>query len=231
MKIKKLFIPILLVVMLLPFIVIAETCDTNSIKIESINVKEKQGSVSETEPAKINGTTINLNLNMVNVGDSISYDMVIKNTSDEDLELDNNSINVSSDYIEYNVESSDNSNIVPANSSKTMTVKIKYKTKVNDSSYQNGKYNDNKTMTLNISNDSTSNPFTNDLVLIYLLLFYISLFIFVVLFKKNKKTIVPITITILALPFSIKALCKSEITINSKVLIENNNILSYRYEC
>ena len=231
MKCKKLLIPILLVVMILPIIVLAKTCDSNSIKIESINVKEKSGKVIENEKAKIIGNSINLNVYLIDVGDSISYDMIIKNTSEEDLELDTNNISISSDYVEYNVVSSDNSNVVPANSSKTMTVKIKYNNKVNDSSYQDGKYNDNKIMTLNISNDNTNNPFTNDLVFIYLLLFYISLFVFIVLFKKQKKVIVPIAVAILSIPFSINALCKSELTINSKILIEKNPMISFEYRC
>ena len=231
MKIKKLFIPILLAVMLLPIVVIAETCDTNSIKIESIEVKGTNGNAKEINPASISETTINLNLQMIEVEDKIEYKVLIKNNSNEDFEISESNISSNSNYFEYKVNSEDNSNIVPANSQRTMYVSAKYKSEVPDSEYQEGKYNDKKEMIINLSNDSTNNPFTDDLVLLYLLGFYLCLLVFVILYRNNKKVIVPITIALLALPLSVKALCKSEIIIISNILIDKPVLSSFKIDC
>ena len=125
----------------MPVFVYAETCDTDKITIENIVVDNKTDSVEELVAATASGKNINLNLSMSEVGDNIEYKFVIKNDSNEDYEFDNTNLNISSDYIDYSFETDDNTNIVKANSSKNVTLKVEYSegyvTKV-ELSYSNG---------------------------------------------------------------------------------------------
>ena len=121
---KKLLLAILLLLIFIPFYVNAETCDTDKITISSITVESKSDNVEELEEAKASDKNINLNLSMSNLGDNIKYKIVVKNDSNEDYELDKNSFNLSSDYIEYTLDSEDDTSIVKANSSKVVYLKV-----------------------------------------------------------------------------------------------------------
>ena len=121
---KKFILPILLFLMFIPYIVNAETCDTDKITIKNIAIESKSDNVEELSQATASGKNINLNLSMSEVGDNIEYKFVVKNDSNEDYELDKTSLNLNSDYINYLFETEDNSNVVKANSSKTVTLRV-----------------------------------------------------------------------------------------------------------
>ena len=127
---KKYLIPVLIFIIIMPFIVNAETCDIDKITIKNISIKNKTDNVEELDKATASDKNINLYLSMSDVGDNIEYKFIVKNDSNEDYELDKTSLNLSSDYIDYLFETDDNSNIVKANSSKTVTLRVEYKNKV-----------------------------------------------------------------------------------------------------
>ena len=233
---KKSIIIVLLFLILLPIIVNAETCDINKITISSISMEEKSDDVTEIDEASIDGKKINLNLSMVNVGDNITYKIVVKNGSDENYELDKNSFNIDSEYIDYVLDSEDDSNIVKANTSKTFYLKVNYVNEVPESEFESGLYNDNKTMSLNLATgqnetvqDIINNPYTG--VRLYLLIAVILLVgsILIIFFKKKKyvKYMILILGISIIIPMSVKALCKCEIIVESKVKIESQ----YDYWC
>jgi len=222
---KKFIIPILLLLMFIPIYVSAETCDNNKISISSITIKEKTN-VEEITEATANEKNLNLNLFMSNVGDSITYKIVVKNDSNEDYELDKNSFNKRSEYIDYVLESNDNSNIIKKNSSKVIYLKVEYKNEVPEDKFESGSFNDNQTMIINLSTgntvlDTLKNPNTgNSLLFLSLLILIISGASFIIL-RKTKYTkymilIIGITVTI---PISVYALCKSTINIDSRITI------------
>ena len=238
---KKFIIPILLLLMFIPIYVSAETCDNNKISISSISLKEKSDNVEELNEATTNGNNIILDLSMSEVGDNIKYKIAVKNDSNEDYELDKNSFNISSNYIDYILESDDNSNIVKANSSKTLYLKLEYKNEVPEDKFENGSYNDNKTMTVQLSNkntieipDTLKNPNTgiqlNILIFVIILLICGTIYL---LLKKKKYTKFMILIIGIAIiiPISVCALCKYNIMINSNINIKNNSYTGtlYRY--
>ena len=223
---KKLILPIILFVVFIPFCVNAETCDTDKISISSITVEEKSDNVEEIDEASASGKNINLNLSMSEVGDNINYKIIVKNDSNEDYELDKNSFNISSDYIEYTIESDDNSNIVKANSSKTVYLKVEYKTEVPDEVFESGAYNDNKTIAINLSTNSSVdniiNPNTRvqSYIIIFILILIISVTLYVILRKKKYAQFMILIVGIaIIIPLSVFALCKCDITVNSNVKI------------
>ena len=230
---KKFILSILLFLMFIPFVVNAETCDTDKITIENIAIESKSDNVEELSQATASGKNINLNLSMSKVGDSIEYRFVVKNYSNEDYELDKTSLNLNSDYINYSFEIEDNSNIVKANSSKNVTLRVEYKTEVPEDKFESGSYSDNKAMTVQLSNgniinvpDTIKNPKTGaqSYILIILIILLISGSLYILL-KKKKYTRFMILIigTVIIIPISAYALCKCDIKIESNVKIDYLN--------
>ena len=228
---KKFLLPILLFLMFIPLYVNAETCDTDKITISSITVENKSDNVEELEKATASGKNINLNLSMSEVGDNIEYKFVVKNDSDEDYELDKTSLNLNSDYINYSFETEDNSNVVKSNSSKNVTLRVEYKTEVPEDKFERGSYSDNKTMIVQLSNgktinvpDTFKNPNTGvqSYILILFLILLISGSIYMLLRKKRytKFMILIIGIAVI-IPISVYAICKCEISVESKVIINS----------
>ena len=103
---KKLII--LLVILFIPFIVLAEECDTSKITITSMKPNKIEGNAEVISDPTFEDRTINLDLKMYEVGDSISYDMTIKNDSEEDYMIDEDTFKTDSDYIEYTLKTKDN---------------------------------------------------------------------------------------------------------------------------
>ena len=237
---KKFVFIILLLVIFIPFYVNAETCDQNKVSISSISIENKSNKVEEIEEAAVSGKSINLKLSMSNVGDNIKYRITVKNDSDEDYELDNNNINISSDYVKYTLESEDNSNIIKAKSSKTVFLNVQYNSEVPKEEFESGTYNDNKTMTINLSTGDTSlldnlkNPNTGVQTYILILLFVLMIIYtsYVLLRKKKVSKIIVLLVGIsIIIPISVYALCKTDIMIESNVEIKYNSFTGtlYRY--
>lgn len=224
---KKNIILVILFLMFIPFMVNAETCNPDSISISSIEMDSKSENVTEVNTATVNGKNINLDLKLSEVGDNIQYKITVKNTSNEDYVLDNNSFDLGSNYIDYSIITEDNSDIVKANSTKTVMLMIKYNNEVPSELLENGTYVDEQTGNINLSSeDNIVNPKTGVQSYIYLFiaLLVISITIYLIL-KKNKysKMMVFITGLIIFVPISVYALCKCEIKIKSRVEIESQS--------
>ena len=93
MRLNKSICCIVLLLMLIPLVVYGKSCDMDKIKIDSITIKEKTSTVKEIEKPIIAGKKIKVNLKMTQLNDSIEYKMNVRNTSDEDYELDSLSKN------------------------------------------------------------------------------------------------------------------------------------------
>lgn len=213
-------IVLFLIIMFIPIIVSAKTCESNKIKIDSIEVKEKSNTIEELEEATASGNNFNLNLSMSEVGDNIKYKIIVKNESDDDFELDKNNFIIDSEYIDYSLETDDNSYILKANSSKAIYLNVKYINEVPEESFKNGSYEYDKTITLQLSNNNLIiNPKT--LTPIYLLLIIISLLAIMVRYfiRKKYKSIALIIILSIIIPINVLAICKSDIKIVSKIKI------------
>lgn len=237
MKLKKLILPVMIFLMLMPIMVNAEVCNSDKITIDSVTIKEKSNNVTEVEQPVIEGKKIKVNLKMMEVNDSIEYKMLIKNDSNEDYEY-KNSFNVNSNYIEYTLKANDDSLIVKAGKTKEVFLKVQYKNEVPDASFDDGKFNDNKSFVLNLSNgqtievpDTTKNPKTGDSLIMIMLIciLCVGITMYVILSKKkiNKFMVLLLTIMI-TVPASVYALCKIEIAIESNVVIEKD--VKQKYE-
>lgn len=149
MNLKRLLIVMLL--LFIPFIIIAETCDNTKISITSINLKNKNETVTEESNATISNNSIDLNIMMSTPGDFAEYEMVVNNDSDSDYLLNKDSFNLSSNYIDYTFNTEGNDTTIEAHTNETVYLTIEYKNKVPDTAYSSGYFIDNKIMTVDLS--------------------------------------------------------------------------------
>ena len=112
---------VLLLFLLFPCFVFAK----DDIYIESINLY-KNDNVEIVKDATVDGLNIDLSLKFYEVSSNIIYKIIIKNDTKEDYEIDDNSIEMSTDYMGYNL-SCDNGNFVKHKSDKVCYIKITYK--------------------------------------------------------------------------------------------------------
>lgn len=221
---KRIVYLVLLMVLFIPFVVNAETCEAEKVNIKSIDlVKTSSEKVSELKPATAEEREINVDLSLANVGDEATYKIVVENKSVEDYDFDKTSLKIDSDYVTYSFASDDDSTIIKANSTKTLTLTVKYKKEVPDNILVNGEYNDSNIMDINLSNDIiVNNPKTGMSLLIGLLVivFVFSLIAFIISGKKRYATTMVLAIaSILVIPMTVNAICKCQLKLNSNVKI------------
>ena len=216
---------IFLFILIIPFMIKAEgTCDSTSVKIESIEISEKGNYIEEVNKSTASSNEVNLDLKVNNVGDSIKYKLVLKNTAEDDYEIDKSSLNLSTDYLGYELVTEDNSNIVKAGEEKVVYLVVKYANAVPESSYSNGNFSDTKNVVINLSNQEkdlvkaiTDNPYTSTGIILVIVLIVSVLVILSIKKVKVRKYMVLVIPVLLLIPCYAHAICKCEIKVESKV--------------
>ena len=218
----KLLVVLLLCIFLLPFMVHAEECNPSNIKIKDIDIKDKSEYVEELSDTTFKDNKLNLDLKMYDVGDYIEYELKVKNDSNEDYYLNKDSLDINSDYFEYSITFSDNSNKIEPNTEKTIYLRVEYKNEVEKDKFFSGKYVSNNTVSLKSTSNNESilsNPLTkNNMLTIFLfILLIIQLLLYFTRDKRINKTM--ILLLAILLPFEVAALCNFELDINSNITI------------
>ena len=222
---KKYLLPFILLVMLTPMFVQAETCNSNDIKIESIERTKITGNAEEITEANISGKKIKLDLKLHDLGDSIEYKLKVKNDSNEKYYFEENSLILDTDYLNYEFMDETNSNMIEAGTEKTIQLKVEYKKEVPQNQLVNGSFNDTNSINLILSNNDTANkiknPRTNNNLLKTSLLFLILLSILLMIFqsKKRIKYFILILGCSILIPSMVYAFCTYEIEVESKIQI------------
>ena len=237
MKQKKMFLIILLCLLFLPFIVNAEECDITKITITSMEQKGIEGNTKEVEEPTFNDRSINFNLKMFEVGDAITYDMTIKNDSDEDYMIDEDTFKTDSEYIVYTLKTNDGDNVVKARGSKNVTLIVEYKKEVDSSLLSNNKFDASNSLKLSLNTsekegpldvittdniEEIKNPLTGNrnIRLICLILLISLTIIYLTYHNKKKYNRYLILILPIALITTVYATCKCDIEVESTVEIE-----------
>ena len=145
------YIKYLLILLLIPFIVLAEECDISKITITSMEQNSIEGNTEVISEPTFKDRSISLNLKMYEVGDSITYDITIKNDSNEDYMIDEDTFKTDSDYIEYSLVIDDNNNVVKANSSKNISLMVTYKKEIDDNLLSNNKYDASNSLKISLN--------------------------------------------------------------------------------
>ena len=231
-----------LILLLMPFIVFAEECDISKITIISIEQSEINGNTEVISEPIIKDGNIKLNLKMYEVDDSITYDLTIKNDSDEDYVIDEDTFKTDSDYIEYSLKTNDNTNVVKSRSSKNVTLTVTYKKEVEDNLLSNNKFDASNSLKLSLNTNEkekeldvittdnikeVKNPITSvsSMLLIIVLLLITTIIIYVLITRKNKYTKYIMFILLVLIVPTVYAICKVDIEVESKIEIEKKEKL------
>ena len=212
--------------LLIPFIVNAEVKITN---IEQIDITEGL----KVDDPTYKDLTINFNIKFNKVEDFIKYKVTIKNDTNKDYEIATTNNDSKDDYIKYKYKFDDDDKIIKANNEKILFITITYDKEVSLSKFVDGKYIDEKKVSISLSNEE-KNPKTS--VGIYVLISIICLAISttLILLIKNKMNTIPISLLVFffLIPISIYALEKITIEINTKVEITTTTkTTKFSYSC
>ena len=215
---KKKILFVVLFLLLFPSVVLAkDTCNNDDIKIEEISIEEKEGYTEELTPVSIDNNKINLNIEMYNVGESITYKIKVKNNSNNDYYFTKDSFNLNTDYIEYGILNS--SEVIKPNEEKTIQLKITYKNKISEE-----EFNENNMMSITLSDTPLSNPATKRTLGLIIVIVFITLA--VIFISKNKKlSKLLIGLVLCFIPLSIKALCTIDLEINANITINEKEAI------
>ncbi len=223
--------------------VLAEECDISNITITSMKPNKIEGNTEVISNPTFEDRTINLNLKMYDVNDSITYDLVIKNDSEEDYMIDEDTFKTDSEYIEYTLKTNDNTNVVKAKNSKEVSLIVTYKKEVEDDKLTNNKFNASNTLKLSLNTSEkeqsldiittdnikesldpqgVKNPVTSvsSMLLISTILLTTILIIHILIKRKNKYTKYLLLILSMLLIPTVYAICKCDIEVESTIEIE-----------
>ena len=174
------------------------------LNLENIKVGEKSKAVGVNKLKLVNSDVTN-DMFFNKVGDYINYDVVIKNTSDNDFIIKEVNDDNNNQYIKYEYPNSSNK-VVAAGSEAVINVKATYTKK------SPNKVVSNSSVNFNVLYDSYSgnhNANTVDHIIIYLSIFILSVIGFILTFtynKKQSKLFIMILLSIgVLLPFNARA--------------------------
>ena len=200
--------------MFIPFVYGAE-----NVVIKSVTLVDKSDSAEELTAATYNGLTVNYDLKFVNVNDYAKYQIVLKNNSKKEYDVELS--NLTNEHMEYKYDVGNNVTI-KANSELTINLTITYKTEVTPEELQDGAYVENKEFIISLSGED--NPKTGDIniAIIIILLIIVFGFLYYKVDSKQTKLSFVILLGIVLIPLTIYAAEKLTVTINSKVTISED---------
>jgi surface protein len=222
---KEKIIILLLIILFMPvFVKAAETCNPDDVKITSIELNDTRGNIEEVNNATGDNNKVNLDLKMNVPGDTIEYKLVLTNTSESDYEFDEGSLNIDKDNVNYEIVYDDDSNIVGAGQQKAVYLRVSYKNKIEATNLNNGIYNSQSNVVVNLLNNSLNNPPTGDKIIKYVTILIVSIVLSVALFKAHKSIslmilIIPV-ISLFNLTPKVIATCKCSLEVESNITID-----------
>lgn len=221
---KRLLIILLLVLLMFPMGVFAKKCDTSLIKIEKVSISEKSDKVVEVKPPQFEDKKLTINVKFKEVGDSITYKLLIKNDSKEDFEL-GEEIDKETDYIEYKVKSG--SGIIKAGKEKEFYVQITYKKKVEAKSFDQGKYLENASIPFDLSSNLETSVINSNnqnnviFIIISVMVILVTLFVKGITNKVSTRKYLFVLLPLLLIPITVSALCNCKIEVDANIEIDN----------
>lgn len=100
-------------------------------KVEIISIKEKvkEGDASSKVTPSFTATTANFKVSLLNPGDSITYEIKVKNSGTLNAKVDSYSVQMDeNDAIVYEVSGLKNGDLLNAGEEKAITIKVSFKT-------------------------------------------------------------------------------------------------------
>ena len=221
---KKILMTLIFILFLIPTVVLAE----DKVEIKSITFVEKSENTKINTEASTDGEKINLDLVFYDKDDYATYKVVVKNTTNTKLFINDDYFNKDNKHISYDFLYNDGDNIVKPGEEKEFNIKISYKKEIPKDDFKSGKYDLSTNNPLILSDKLIKIPNTLKnlgilgicISIILILCIFTGLFIIT---KKNKKTSINIILLLLLLiviPHSADALLRIDIPIDSKIIVK-----------
>ena len=209
---------ILIIMLLIPMFVYAtDDCNSEDIIIEKIDYVRVDGKTVELSEPKVDGQKINFDIKFSKLNDSIEYKLLLKNNSNEDYQIDENSISYDNDNVSFILDYGESS-VLGVKEEKEVSLIIKYDKKVDDSLFKDNEFKVDKELTFSLIKNQQDNPLTKNGIFVVIVLI-LSLILMVVIYINFKK-ISSIGIFILLIPIIVSAVCNVKIKVNSHFVIE-----------
>ncbi len=216
---RKVLLLIISILLIIPTVVFAETCTDNNITIEEIKLVDKSAEAKELESAKLENKKINLNIEMSSVGDYLTYEIFVKNGTEEDYALDKSSFQNKSDYFEYIFDTKET--IIKPGESKKMRFSISYKKEIPANEYKEYVFGEKQNFNLSFNPTKVAeNPPTGVADLIYAIPVIVIMIMLNMAVNKRRKLFKAISVIIIILiPYIVNASCKTEFSFQSTITI------------
>lgn len=232
-KIRSFIFVILLNLMVLPVTVFAK----ESVEIKSLELDSKSNNtIIKSEPT-FSGLEMNFDLSFKTIGDFAKYKVVIKNNTDVDYNISEDTSFNESEYMTYKYEVGDS---LKANGETTVYITITYSKEVDSSKLTDNKYIesnkaivqllDSNGQTISVP-DTLKNPNTGDNMVMLVIIILLCISITSLLLLNRKKRIkymsLAIAIGLCAIPALVYAVETIKLTINVSVEIIESYPVNY----
>jgi len=232
-KIRSFIFAILLSLMVLPVTVFAK----ESVEIKSLELDSKSNNtIIKSEPT-FSGLEMNFDLSFKTIGDFAKYKVVIKNNTDVDYNISEDTSFNESEYMTYKYEVSDS---LKANGETIVYITITYSKEVDSSKLTDNKYIesnkaivqllDSNGQTINVP-DTLKNPNTGDNMVMLVIIILLCISITSLLLLNRKKGIkymsLAIAIGLCAIPALVYAVETIKLTINVSIEISESYPVNY----
>ena len=195
------------------------------VEIKNITLLEKVGDVVINNEPTYKGMKINFDLSFTNVEDSVKYKVVVKNNTNETLEIDGDPQYGDHNYIKYTAEFNGDDNAIKAGEEKEIVLIVTYDKEIPVEEFDNGVYNEKGTVSisfLNLSSTNQENPLTSSLPIIAIIITIVTIITIILARHGMKKTAISlIVLTILSVPIISIAVRKISFDVESKIYIKD----------
>ena len=225
---------LLTIVLLSPIIVNAQS----KYEISKIEIIDKVGEAKEKEKASFSNGKLNIDVELANPGDSLKYQVSIKNTTNGQIIMNVNTNELSNEFIKYTVEYENNNPIINPNQTKTIQLSIKMDKDISPQELMlnDGIYIDNKTINISLNNNNNNNnniennpnTFNNIIIILSIILITLILLSLLIKFKKARTILSILLIIYLLIPPQIIAIEEIDISIESKVEINKQDFYTIK---
>jgi len=192
------------------------------VEIKSIIELEKIGDVQVNHEPSFKGMKIDFDLAFTNVGDAVKYKVVVKNNSDEDLEIEKDAQYGANKYIKYEAEFKEGTNVIKAGKEAEIVITASYDKEIPVEEFDNGVYNERGTVAINFVGPK-GNPNTSTYLPIIFVVAVGLATITIILAKHNmkKQAVTLVLVTLLSVPVISIAARKISFDIESKIFIQD----------
>ena len=238
-KISYLLFTILLSILLIPCVMAK-----NNVSIESMKLVDHSPNAKEKTKPTYEGLDMAFDLSYTYVNDFVKYKVVLKNDSNMNYKISDETKFSDSNHFKYTYEI--NENTLKAHSSLEMYVVVTYNTEVRIENYPGGIYNEsnNASIVLIADGEETTsvddtekppagNPNTKTSIMLFIIfgISLVALISLIILFKHNAKVgSLMFVMALISVPLIVKAVEELRVKVNVKVEVVKRFKVIYEYD-